>query len=73
MRRRRLRLGCLAALAPQAAETVHWFCTADGVRLRYLAAGSGRCVVFIPRWCKPGRIIAPRIATVAAPAPQRAG
>jgi microsomal epoxide hydrolase len=29
--------------------------------LRYLEAGSGRVVVFVPGWCMPGRIFAPQI------------
>jgi microsomal epoxide hydrolase len=38
-----------------------WFRTSDGVRLRYLEAGSGRVVVFVPGWCMPARIFAPQI------------
>ncbi len=38
-----------------------WFRTSDGVRLRYLEAGSGRVVVFVPGWCMPGRIFAPQV------------
>jgi microsomal epoxide hydrolase len=43
------------------AEGVRWFRTSDGVRLRYLEAGAGRLVVFVPGWCMPGRIFAPQI------------
>jgi microsomal epoxide hydrolase len=48
-----------------AAEAARWFRTSDGVRLRYLEAGAGRAVVFVPGWCMPGRIFAPQIAALA--------
>jgi len=54
-------VAALAAPAVRAAAGAHWFRTSDGVRLRYLEAGSGRVVVFVPGWCMPGRIFAPQI------------
>lgn len=54
----------LAAPAVRAAEVARWFRTSDGVRLRYLEAGSGRVVVFVPGWCMPGRIFEPQIAAL---------
>ncbi len=56
--------GVLAAPAVRAAEAARWFRTSDGVRLRYLEAGSGRVVVFVPGWCMPGRIFEPQIAAL---------
>nr|WP_280846259.1 alpha/beta hydrolase [Neoroseomonas nitratireducens] len=53
--------GVLAAPAVSAAGQARWFRTSDGVRLRYLEAGSGRVVVFVPGWCMPARIFAPQI------------
>ena len=55
----------LAVPVVAAAEGVRWFRTGDGVRLRYLEAGSGRLVVFVPGWCMPGRIFAPQIEALA--------
>lgn len=66
-RRRALVAAALCALAAPvvvAAEGARWFRTSDGVRLRYLEAGSGRMVVFVPGWCMPGRIFAPQIETL---------
>lgn len=54
-------IAALAAPVARAATGVHWFRTSDGVRLRYLEAGSGRVVVFVPGWCMPGRIFEPQI------------
>ena len=54
-------VGLLAAPAALAATQARWFRTSDGVRLRYLDAGSGRTLVFIPGWCMPARIFAPQI------------
>lgn len=51
----------VAAPALRAAEAARWFTTSDGVRLRYLEAGSGRMVVFVPGWCMPARIFQPQI------------
>lgn len=65
MRRRAVLAGLLAAPAVLAAESAHWFRTTDGVRLRYLDAGAGRCVVFVPGWCMPARIFAPQITALA--------
>jgi microsomal epoxide hydrolase len=41
-----------------------WFRTSDGVRLRYLEAGSGRPVVFVPGWCMPASIFEPQMAAL---------
>lgn len=54
----------LVAPAARAATGVQWFRTSDGVRLRYLQAGSGRTVVFVPGWCMPARIFDPQIETL---------
>ena len=54
----------LAAPALHAAEVARWFTTSDGVRLRYLEAGSGRTVVFVPGWCMPARIFEPQMAAL---------
>ncbi|MBR0681097.1 alpha/beta hydrolase [Roseomonas eburnea] len=51
----------VAAPAVHAATEARWFRTSDGVRLRYLEAGSGRTVVFVPGWCMPARIFEPQI------------
>jgi len=67
-RRRALIAAAVAAVAVPvvaAAEAARWFRTSDGVRLRYLEAGAGRAVVFVPGWCMPGRIFAPQIAALA--------
>ncbi|MBR0674031.1 alpha/beta fold hydrolase [Neoroseomonas soli] len=34
------------------------------MRLRYLEAGTGRLVVFVPGWCMPARIFEPQIAAL---------
>ncbi len=62
-RRALIALAGVALAAPAVAATVgeRWFRTSDGVRLRYLEAGSGRVVVFVPGWCMPGRIFAPQV------------
>ncbi len=54
----------LAAHGVHAAETARWFTTSDGVRLRYLDAGTGRTVVFVPGWCMPSWIFEPQIAAL---------
>jgi microsomal epoxide hydrolase len=59
--RRALLAATLAAPAARAATTAQWFRTSDGVRLRYLEAGSGRTVVFVPGWCMPANIFQPQI------------
>lgn len=48
----------------RAAEAARWFTTSDGVRLRYLDAGAGRLVVFVPGWCMPAQIFEPQIAAL---------
>jgi microsomal epoxide hydrolase len=62
-RRALIALAGSAIAAPAVATTTgeRWFRTSDGVRLRYLEAGSGRMVVFVPGWCMPGRIFAPQV------------
>jgi microsomal epoxide hydrolase len=61
--RRILIATAIASLAAPAvaATSAQWFRTSDGVRLRYLEAGSGRMVVFVPGWCMPASIFQPQI------------
>jgi len=54
-------IATLVAPAVHAAEAARWFTTTDGVRLRYLDAGTGRTVVFVPGWCMPSWIFEPQI------------
>ncbi len=60
--RRALIAAAIAFAAPaRAAAQERWFRTSDGVRLRYLEAGAGRTIVFVPGWCMPARIFEPQI------------
>lgn len=46
------------------AGSSRYFRTSDGVRLHYLAAGSGRTLAIIPGWCMPAWIFEPQIAAL---------
>ncbi|MBR0649101.1 alpha/beta hydrolase [Roseomonas terrae] len=64
--RRAILTAALATLATPAlaTEVQRWFTTSDGVRLRYLDAGTGRTVVFVPGWCMPASIFEPQIVAL---------
>jgi non-heme chloroperoxidase len=61
---RRALFAAILATPAIGAEVARWFTTSDGVRLRYLDAGAGRAVVFIPGWCMPASIFEPQIAAL---------
>lgn len=63
-----LALAAMSVGLPVAAAdaTSRHFTTSDGVRLHYLEAGEGPCIVFIPGWTMPAWIFGPQLAHFAA-------
>jgi len=54
-----------AGWVPRSVAAAHWVTASDGVRLRYLDAGRGRPILFVPGWAMPADIWEPQLRGLA--------